>query len=153
MAHGAARLIFVLDQNLGRHVLEFLRASEVCPADQVTSLEELGYARDLADEEWIAKLGQLGHHVAVTRDGNILNATLRREAWLASGLGLMLLDKRWGMLPRREWPRHLLYWWPHMIAVASAGKKGGAWTVACRIPEPLKEWIRPVTGPPIIKRS
>jgi hypothetical protein len=149
MAGGANRLKFVLDQNLGRHVLGFLRSSEVCSPDQVTSLEELGYARDLADEEWIADLGKRGGYIAVTRDGNILNAAIRRDAWISSGLGMLLLDKKWGMLPRREWPRHLLYWWPYMTTRVLSGQPGGAWTVACRIAEPPKEWIKAVTGPRI----
>ena len=128
-------------------MLAYLRQSEVCPADQVTSLEELGYARDLADEEWIQDLGGKGGHIAVTRDGNILNAAVRRDVWLSSGLGLILLDKKWGGLPRREWLRHLIYWWPYMTKRALDGRPGGAWTVSCRIAEPPKEWIRPVTGP------
>ena len=151
MAGGASGLRFVLDQNLGRHVLGFLRQAEICPADQVTSLEELGYARDLDDEEWIADLGRRGGHIAITRDGNILNAAIRREAWLSSGLGMILLDKKWGGLPRRDWPRHLLYWWPYMTTRAIEGKPGAAWTVSCRISEPPQGWIRQVTGPGIPK--
>ena len=140
----------MLDQNLGRVVLGFLRQSEVWPPDKLTSLSELGYASDLDDEKWIADLGRKGGYIAVTRDGNVLNAAIRREAWLTSGLGMILLDKKWGGLPRRDWPRHLLYWWPYMTARALEGKPGSAWTVSCRIADPPKEWIRQVTGPGLL---
>jgi hypothetical protein len=130
-------------------VLTYIRQSEVCPADQVTSLEELGYGADLADEKWIQDLGGKGGHIVVTRDGNIMNATVRRNAWVSSSLGIILLDKKWGSLPRRELLRHLLYWWPHMTKTALDGAPGAAWTVSCRIADPHKRWIRPVTVPEV----
>ncbi len=146
MAVRAAGLIFVLDHNLGVHMLEVLRKAMIWPDEQLTSLAEMGYAGGLPDEEWITHLGKRGGHVAITRDGNILNAAIRREAWRSSGLGLIILDKKWGMLPRREWARHILYWWPAMTQRALEGEPGAAWTVAPRIAEPPDFWIRKVTG-------
>jgi len=120
--------------------------ARVCPDEQLTSLAELGYAGDMADEDWITALGARSGHVAITRDGNILNAVVRRSAWRASGLGLIILDKKWGSLPRREWARHMLYWWPVMTARVLQGAAGAAFTVAPRIQEPPANWMREVSG-------
>ncbi len=92
-------LTFVLDQNLGAPLLQMLRLARMEPVGHITSLMELGYAPDADDEDWMPHLGQRGPHVAVTRDGDILRAAIRLEAWRRSGLTLLLLDGQWGQLP------------------------------------------------------
>lgn len=139
-------LTFVLDQNLGAPLLQMLRLARMEPVGHITSLKELGYAPDADDEDWMPHLGQRGPHVAVTRDGDILRAAIRVEAWRRSGLTLLLLDGQWGQLPLRDLSRTLVYWWPHMVAQAEAAKPGTAWTAPHGVPAPGKA-IRLVTPP------
>jgi hypothetical protein len=105
-------------------MLAVSRIAGVCPEDQLTSLPELGYAGDMPDEEWMAALG----------------------AWRSSGLGMIILDKKWGSLPRRDWARHILYWWPVMTARVLQGPAGNSFTVAPKIQEPPSTWIRIISG-------
>lgn len=153
MAVEPGPLIFVLDQNLGRHMLGLLRQARICPDERLTSLAELGFAGDKPDEDWMPELGKLGSYVCVTRDGNILNAAVRRDAWLSSGIGIIMLDKKWGHLPISEWARRVLYWWPAMIRRAEGGPAGAAWTVPNRIGEPQEANIRQITGEVPRKKS
>jgi hypothetical protein len=139
-------LTFVLDENLGGNVLSILRMARVQPEGMLTSLEELGFSAGDADEDWISALGQRGNFVAITRDGEILNAAVRRDAWRASGVRLLLLDKKWGLMPIRDIVRSLLYWWPMMVHYAQAGAPGTAWTVSHKVQEPPETGIRLVTG-------
>jgi len=139
-------LTFVLDENLGGNVLSILRMARVQPEGMLTSLEELGFSAGDADEDWISALGQRGNFVAITRDGEILNAAVRRDAWRASGVRLLLLDKKWGLMPIRDIVRSLLYWWPMMVRYAQAGAPGTAWTVSHKVQEPPETGIRLVTG-------
>lgn len=138
-------LTFVLDENLGG-ALSILRMARVQPEGKLSSLEELGFPAGTADEDWISELGQRGNFVVVTRDGEILNAAVRRDAWRASRVRLLLLDKKWGLMPIREIVRALLYWWPLMVRYAQAGAPGTAWTVSHKIQEPLETGIRLITG-------
>lgn len=119
-------LTFVLDENLGRGVLNILRMARVQPLGMLTSLEELGFPAGRDDADWILDLGRRGNFVAITRDGEILNAAARRDAWRASGVRLLLLDKKWGLMPLGEIVRSLLYWWPLMVHYAEAGTPGTA---------------------------
>jgi hypothetical protein len=138
-------LTFVFDENLGG-VLSILRMARVRPEGMLTSLAELGFPEGASDEDWISELGRRGNFVAVTRDGEILNAAVRREAWRASGVRLLLLDKKWGMMPIRDMVRALLYWWPLMVRYAQAGAPGTAWTVSHKVQEPPETGIRLVSG-------
>jgi len=144
MAGEASRLTFVFDQNFGVRTVELLRLGRMQPVNRNTTLTELGYAADAPDEEWIPQLGARGLHVVITRDGEILWASVRLEAWKASGLTLLLLDGRWGQLPLHELSRALIYWWPLMVQQATAAKPGTAWTVPHGVPAPPKG-IRLVT--------
>ena len=131
---------------MGAPLLGLLRQARVCPPGQLTSLEELGFAGDLADETWMTALGERGANVVITRDGNILNAEIRRRAWQQSGIGLIVLDKKWGGLTTRDLSRYLLYWWPVMTGRTIQGGASTAWTVAGRIHEPLADWMRPIAA-------
>ena len=139
-------LTFVLDQNFGSPLLQMLRLARVEPVGRITSLDELGYDADAHDEVWMPQLGKSGPHAVITRDGAILQAAIRVEAWRQSGLTLMLLDGQWGQLPLRDLSRSLAYWWPHMVAQAEAARPGTAWTVPHGVPAPTKA-IRLVTPP------
>jgi hypothetical protein len=145
MAGEAGGLTFVLDQNFGRRTLSILRLAKMPPAGRITTLTELGFAPEAPDEEWMPELGARGPHVVVTRDGQILRASVRLDAWRDSGLTLMLLDGRWGQLPIPELARALVYWWPLMVEQAEAAKPGTAWTVPHRVPPPAAQSIRLVT--------
>jgi hypothetical protein len=136
MADEASGLTFVLDQNFSQKTLDILGAARMKPEGRITSLTELGYAGDALDEDWMVALGKTGSHAVVTRDGEILRASVRIEAWQQSGLTLMLLDGRWGQLPVNELMRALIYWWPLIVDQAEAGKPGTAWTVPRTVPSP-----------------
>ena len=135
---------FVFDQNFGEKTVELLRLGRMPPVGRITTLTELGYAADAPDEEWMLQLGARGPHAVITRDGEILRASVRLDAWRASGLTLLLLDGRWGQLPLHELTRALIYWWPLMVGQATAAKPGTAWTVPHAVPAPPKG-IRLVT--------
>lgn len=109
MAGEAGGLTFVFDQNFGEKTVELLRLGRMRPVDRITTLTELGYAADAPDEEWMPWLGARGPHAVITRDGEILRASVRLEAWKTSGLTLLLLDGRWGQLPLHELTRALIY--------------------------------------------
>ena len=143
----AGSLTYVLDHNFGSNVLRVLQESGVRPNGRITSLAELGFPGDTPDEDWISDLGKRGGHVAISRDGDILNVAVQRKAWQAEKLSMLLLDKKWGLLPLREIVRSLLYWWPHMTRYSAASKPGTAWTVSHKVPEPDVKGIRLVTGP------
>jgi hypothetical protein len=140
-------LTFALDRNLGPNVLRILQLAKIDPVGRITSLEEMGIAGNTPDETWLGELGKLGKFVAVTRDGDILNAIVRPAAWRSSGVSLLLLDRKWGSLPLREIARTLLFWWPHMVAHARAGVAGTAWTVSHNMPHAPEGGIRLVTAP------
>lgn len=139
MAGASGSLTFVLDQNFGPSTLQLLRHARVEPVSRITSLAELGYPANADDEDWMPQLGKRGHHVVVTRDGAILQAAIRVNAWERSGLTLLLLDGQWGQLPFRELSRALLYWWPIMVEQSEAAKPGTAWTVPHGVPNPSKQ--------------
>ncbi|MFC0389650.1 PIN-like domain-containing protein [Muricoccus vinaceus] len=144
MAGETGGLTFVFDQNFGSRTVELLRLGRMQPVDRITTLTELGYAADAPDEEWMPQLGARGSHAVITRDGEILRASVRLDAWKASGLTLLLLDGRWGQLPLHDLTRGLIYWWPLMVEQATAAKPGTAWTVPHAVQAPSKG-IRLVT--------
>lgn len=119
-------LTYVLDQNFSEQMLQLLRLAKAEPVDRITSLRELGFAGDATDEQWLSELGRKGGFCVVTRDGAILQVSIERRAWSAAGVSLLVLDKQWGQQPRRELSRRLLYWWPHMVSHAEAGRPGSA---------------------------
>lgn len=136
MAGETGGLTFVLDQNFGARTLDFLKLARLAPLGRITSLTELGFAADVPDEDWMPALGARGPHAVVTRDGEILRASVRLHAWMASGLTLLLLDGRWGQLRIPELTRALVYWWPLMAEQAQAAMPGTAWTVPHKVPSP-----------------
>lgn len=138
MASETGSLTFVFDQNFGQKTVDLLRLGRVPPVGRITTLTELGYAADAPDEEWMPQLGAKGHYAVITRDGEILRASVRLDAWKASGLTLFLLDGRWGQLPIHDLTRALVYWWPLIVEQATAAKPGTAWTVPHAIPGPPK---------------
>lgn len=144
MAGETGGLTFVFDQNFGEKTVDLLRLGRMPPVGRITTLTELGYAADAPDEEWMPQLGAKGPHAVITRDGEILRASVRLDAWKASGLTLLLLDGRWGQLPIHDLTRALVYWWPLMVQQATAAKPGTAWTVPHAVPAPPKG-IRLVT--------
>ncbi|MDJ0391039.1 hypothetical protein QMO56_23270 [Roseomonas sp. E05] len=144
MAGEAGSLTFVLDQNFGPRTLDLLKIGRMQPLGRITTLTELGFAADAPDEEWMPLLGARGRYAVITRDGEILRASVRLDAWRASGLVLMLLDGRWGQLPIHDLTRALVYWWPLMVEQATAAQPGTAWTVPHKVPMPPKA-IRLVT--------
>lgn len=142
----ALGLTYALDQNLAHPLLALLRNARMEPLGRVTSLEELGFAPNAKDVDWLLELGRWGSHCVISRDGKILRLTVERQAWRASGVSLLVLDKRWGQLPLSELARRLLYWWPYMVQHAEAGQQGEAWTVPSEVPNPGSRTLRRVTG-------
>jgi hypothetical protein len=144
MAVEESSLTFVFDQNIGPRTVELLQLSRLQPVGRIKTLTELGFASDAPDEAWMPELGAAGRYAVVTRDGEILRASIRLNAWRASGLILLLLDGHWGQLPIHDLNRALVFWWPLMVQQASASRLGTAWTVPHKVPPPSKA-IRLVT--------
>lgn len=109
MAGQAGGLTFCLDHNFSLEMLKALRAAWVEPRDRITHLAEQGIAGETPDEEWMVTLQQRGQHAAITRDGAILQAAIRRTAWRASGIMLLVLDSKWAVLRRPDLARGLIY--------------------------------------------
>ncbi|MCB8879066.1 hypothetical protein ACELLULO517_02385 [Acidisoma cellulosilytica] len=144
MAVEKGSLTFVFDQNLGSRIVELLKIAKMQPDGGITTLTELGFAANAPDEDWMPALGSRGRYVVVTRDGAILRAAVRLEAWKASQLILLILDGSWGQLPISGLIRALIYWWPLMVDEADAAPPGTAWTVPHTVPAPHKS-IRLIT--------
>ena len=143
MALAPGDLTFVLDENLGGpHIPEVLRIGKARPEGRITNLKAVGIERGMHDEDWMPKLGAMGSFAVVTRDGAILRAAIRREAWKGTGLRLMLLGGKWGQMSRRELIRGIVYWWPHIVGYAEAAAPGTAWSVSPTVPEPPASGIR-----------
>ena len=64
----------------------------------------------------------------------MLSASVRRDAWRASGVSVLLFANKWNNLSRFEKARGLLWWWPLIIRQAAEGPQGGAW----RMPPEMK---------------
>jgi hypothetical protein len=106
-----------------------MRALRAPGAPQIHDVRELGL-HGMADEVLMIELGKLGYAGFVTRDSRILNAAIRRDAWLHSGLTLFVLDGKWGSLLLFEQARRLIWCWPELIKRQTEGPQGAAWKVA-----------------------
>lgn len=145
MARTEGGLIFVLDTNSGS-MPALLRSSRVLDHDRLRTLEDLGIRPDASDSDLLARLGQVGGSVLVTRDGRMLEPQLQRQAWRDAGVILFLLGKRWGGLPIREITRRMLFLWPQIVEYAEESAPGQAWRVSPSIPNPSTNAFRLVTG-------
>jgi len=139
------RLTFVIDENSGG-LLRVMRMARVVWHERLTDLQELGIAAGTLDPQLLAKLGDLDHHVLITRDGNMLDPIIQRGAWREAGVTLFLLGKRWGLLPLSELTRRMLFLWPDLVAQAEASVAGAAWRVSPTIPTVPSNAFRLVTG-------
>ena len=81
MAGETSSLTFVFDQNFGAKTVDLLKLGRMLPVGRITTLSELGHAADAPDEEWMPQLGAKGPHAVITRDGEILRASVRLDAW------------------------------------------------------------------------
>jgi hypothetical protein len=147
MADETGSLTFCLDHNFSLHMLQVLRSIRMEPQGRITHFSEIGISRDAADEDWILDLRQKGNYAVITRDGDILQAAIRRRAWLQSGVMLFLLGKQWGQLPLGELARRLIFWWPALVQHAEAAQPGSAWTVMPGIPKAPSSGIRLIRPP------
>ena len=145
MASAKGSLTYVLDTNIGS-MSDVLRCSRALHYRNVQTLAELGLSANTSDTNLLARLGQLGHTVLLTRDGRMVEPQLQRQAWLDAGVILFLLGKRWGELPIRELSRRLLFLWPYLIEQAQASAPGQAWRVSPTIPPLPANSFRLVTG-------
>jgi hypothetical protein len=145
MADAQGGLTFVLDENLGG-LLNVMRMARVARHESLTNLQELDIAAGTLDLQLLTKLGALGRHVLLTRDGAMLDPIIQRGAWRASGVTLFLLGKRWGILPLSELTRRMLFLWPDLVAQAEASAAGAAWRVSPAIPAVPSTAFRLVTG-------
>ena len=60
-------------------------------------------------------------------------ASVRRDAWRASGLTLFVLAGAWGNLRLFDQARALVWWWPLLVTQANAGPVGAAWRVPVQL--------------------
>lgn len=145
MADAQGSLTFVLDENSGG-LLKVMRMARVVRHESLTNLQELGIAAGTLDPQLLTKLGALGRHVLLTRDGSMLDPIIQRGAWRDAGVTLFLLGKRWGVLPLSELTRRMLFLWPDLVAQAEASVAGAAWRVSPTIPTVPSNAFRLVTG-------
>jgi hypothetical protein len=145
MADAQGSLTFVLDENTGG-LLTVMRMARVIRHESLTDLQESGIAPGTLDPLLLAKLGGLGRHLLLTRDGSMLDLLIQRGAWREAGVTLFLLGKRWGTLPLSELTRRMLFLSPDLVAQAEASAAGAAWRVSPTIPTVPSNAFRLVTG-------
>lgn len=145
MAEAKGSLTFVLDENSGG-LLKVMRMARVVQHENLRDLQELGIAAGTLDPQLLAKLGELGRHVLLTRDGRMLDPIIQRGAWRDAGVTLFLLGDRWGRLPLSELARRMLFLWPALVDQAEASRAGAAWRVSPVIPAVPDATFRLVTG-------
>jgi hypothetical protein len=130
----AGRIGFCIDEACGRQIAAILRNLRAPGGPDIHDAREIGLG-GVADDILMIELGKRGFTALVTRDSRILNASIRRDAWLQSGLTLFVLDGKWGSLTLFEQARRMIWWWPSWIAASAEGPQGAAWRVA---PDPPK---------------
>lgn len=124
----ASRVGICLDESIGAPLAPMLRDLSAPGAPDIRSVAELGL-RGTTDEVLLGDLGKRGFAALVAMDSSMLSASVRRDAWRASGVTLFLFAGKWNDLGRFEKARGLIWWWPIIARQATDGPQGGAWRV------------------------
>ena len=119
---------FCLDESMGRKLAAILRDLRAPAAPAIHDLRDLGLS-GVTDEVLMGELTRRGIGAMVTRDSAILRATVRRDVWKVTGIGLFILEGKWGNLRLFDQGRSLLWWWPHLVTQLHSGPAGAAWKV------------------------
>lgn len=130
----ASRVGFCIDEACGRPIADILRTLRAPIGPDIHDVREIGLG-GVADDILMIELGKREFIAFVTRDSRILNAAIRRDAWLHSGLTLFVLDGKWGSFSLFEQARRMIWWWPSWVARSAEAPQGAAWRVA---PDPPK---------------
>lgn len=119
-------LTYCLDETVGHQLPAILRQLRAPGAPGIHGVRELGLG-GVTDSILFAELHNRDIRVVVTRDSRILNASIRRDAWRASGVTLFVCDSKWGNLPLFQLASRHIAWWPRIVEQAQAGPQGAAW--------------------------
>jgi hypothetical protein len=119
-------LTYCLDETVGDQLPAILRQLRAPGAPGIHGVRELGLG-SVTDAVLFDQLRTRNVGVMVTRDSRILNASVRRDAWRASGVTLFVCDSKWGNLPLFQLASRHIVWWPRIVEQAQTGPQGAAW--------------------------
>lgn len=117
-----------LDEAIGAPMAQVLRMLRAPAAAHLCSVAELGL-RGKSDDVLLPELGRRGCTALVTFDSSMLRASVRHDAWRASGVSVFLWGGDAGNLSKFEKARTLIWRWPAIVEQIEAGPRGGAWHV------------------------
>jgi hypothetical protein len=134
MAGEPGGLNICFDESMGRRIAAILVEVRAPGHPGIHDMRSFDLAGQ-SDELLMGELARRRMHVLVTKDSRILAASIRRDAWRASGLTLFVLDGKWGNLSIFEQVRGVFFWWPRLIRQAREGPQGSAWNVPVKLTE------------------
>ena len=121
-------LTYLLDESMGRPIANVLRLIRAPGAPHIHDARDAGFA-GMKDEALMRRARAQAYDVIVWADSRVLNASIRRNAWRETGLKMFVLGARWADLKLFEQARHLIWWWPAIVAQAESSPAGSAWHV------------------------
>jgi hypothetical protein len=125
---GTGRLAVCIDECLGVKIAPVLRELRAPGSPHIHHLRDLNLA-GVSDETLFHELEARNFAAMVTKDSAILAASVRRDAWRATGMSLFVLHGHWGNLPLFEQARRLIWWWPEIIRQTDQGSTQAAWII------------------------
>ncbi len=137
-------LTYCLDETVGHQLPAILRQLRAPGSPGIHGVRDLGLG-GVTDTVLLAELHARGIKVMVTRDSRILNASIRRDAWRASGVTLFVCDSRWGNLLLFQLATRHIVWWPRIVEQAQVGPQGSAWRVPLNDGAMVRLFADPVT--------
>ena len=128
---------FFIDNCLSHCHAQALHALSQKDGHQVVHLSEK-FRRNAPDEEWIPQLASEGDWILVSGDVQIYKNRTRRAVWKSAGLTRFFLKGNWQNQTLWVQAHWLVRWWPKIIEVAGAVKKGSAFAVPSKPPGKLE---------------
>lgn len=119
---------FFFDNNLPPALTRGICALSEPEGHEVVHLRQK-FPPNIADTNWIDRLGREGHWVIISGDLRIFKNRHEREAWRSAGLTTFFLAKGW--INHRFWDQawRLVRWWPMIVEVAELFEPGAAFEV------------------------
>jgi hypothetical protein len=87
------------------------------------------FQHDVADVDWIKKLGEDGDWIIISGDVRITRNVHEREAWKTSGLTAFFLPKQWSTHGMWEKTWRIVRWWPLVVEQANRVKSGAGFII------------------------